>query len=137
MGAVRNVSHRAEFTRRFEQAFGGTMAVYNKYLDNSFAETRTFDGDWRETVQANGTVLPAGPTRPTLDLGYLMKARNSQMVSPLEMQVSYPIDYAMDVFLGYTTPSGYENPGRPLPQIVAGELEWGEIFREEWDRARA
>jgi hypothetical protein len=125
-------SHRLAFEARFVRAFHGTIKIYNKYLDNSFREWRTFDGAFRETIQANGTVLPAGSTRPTYDSGDLQGARQSTFVSPLEMEVTYPISYAMDTFFGYETPSGYQNPARPLPQIVAGEIEWGELFKDCW-----
>ena len=119
-----------EFDRRIESGFQASMKEYNARLDNSFAEWRTWEEAFEETTQRNGTVIPAGFVRPTYDMGDLQGSRVNIPVSPTSEQVTYPIDYSQDVFEGWTTDSGRYIPGRPLPQIVPTEMNWGETFQE-------
>jgi hypothetical protein len=135
MFVVKREPKREEFTRKFNAGFANAMDVYNRTLDNSFAETRTWDEAFAETHQANGNILPAGFDRPTKDLGNLLAARVSDFVTPTDMQVSYPIDYSADVFGGFTSLAGNYVPARPLPQIIPAEVDWVGSFREGYQSA--
>jgi hypothetical protein len=135
MFVVERNSKREEFDTRFAAGFGFAMKVYNKTLDNSFAEDRTWDEAFAETVQRNGRVLPAGFSRPTFDMGNLMKVRVSNFVTPTEMDVTYPIDYSDDIFEGFTSLAENYVPARPLPQIVPNEIDWPDAFLDGWNGA--
>jgi hypothetical protein len=136
MFVVKQIPKREEFNRRFQGGFQAAMDTYNRTLDNSFAEYRVWGEPFPETVQASGNILPAGFVRPTKDLGDLMNARVSSFVTPLEMHVAYPIHYADDVFNGFISLAGNYIPGRPLPQIVPNEIDWGDSFLEGWNATR-
>lgn len=133
MFVVNRIKKRAEFNRRFNGGFLSSMKEYNTRLDNSFAETRTWGEAFPETMQANGTLLPAGFDRPTKDMGDLMEARLSTFVSTTEMEVTYPINYSHDIFAGFTSVADNYIPARPLPQIVPNEVDWVRSFKEGWD----
>jgi hypothetical protein len=123
---------RQNFEDRMEVAFRVMAENYNNRLDGSFYEVRTWEAPFGDTYRKRGDFVPGGYRRDTADTETLVKGRDSVFPSKMEMEVKYPISYAYDVFNGARV-NKKNIPARPLPQIVAGEMEWAEEFKAAWD----
>lgn len=131
-GAVRIVRKREEFNQRLERTVEDVCQEYYGRVGNSFYERRTWDKSFGRTERRSGEVVEAGPTRDAVDLGNLIRSMEMERPTPLQMKMLFRSPYAAKVFLGFITDSGKMIIGRPLPNLVAGEMDWHQEFEKFW-----
>jgi hypothetical protein len=111
-----------------------TYRFYESMLDLSFKQVRKWTGSFEETYRRNRTVVRAGRIRNTYDTGFLQKGRRRVFVTGLWAGTTYRgVPYSWKVFMGFK-PMGTPVPPRPLPKIVAAEMEWSTEFKKQWGK---
>jgi hypothetical protein len=114
------------------QALALTYSDYEEKLDRSFGEKRRWDLPFKRTIRQNLSEVPAGRVRDTKDLGELVRGRKRVLGKRLEIGTSYgDVHYSWKVFKGFRVGRTII-PARPLPNIVAGEMDWAKTFKKNW-----
>jgi hypothetical protein len=132
MVAVRHVRKRKEFNDRLAATIKAVTEDYTVAVVGSFYEQRTWDRSFGRTYRRSGEIVEAGPTRDAVDTGDLLHSIDPQYLTPLHFQLFFRSPYAAKVFLGHVTDAGHMIIGRPLPNLVAGETDWHQLFVEKW-----
>jgi hypothetical protein len=127
--------NRSVLQQKLITAFSGTYRSYERKLDISFTESRKWPSRFEQTYRRNQSVIPAGRIRDTYDLGFLQRGRRRVFTGGVGAGTSYKgIPYSWKVFYGFVA-SGTPVPARPLPKLVAAELDWVLEFKKNWDKS--
>lgn len=134
MAAIVVKRRRGPLLAAMANAMALTYGEYEEKLDRSFTEQREWDSPFKRTVRRNRSVVPAGRVRDTRDLGELVRGRKRVLGKRLEIGTSYSdVHYSWRVFRGFNVGLAVV-PARPLPNIVAGEMDWAKTFKRNWRR---
>jgi len=85
-----------------------------------------------EIIEKEGGYSPPFPVgRDIVDTGALRESQNIKQINPYHTEISYSVDYAMDVHEGCTLKSGKRMSGRPWTWDAVEQLDIVKTFENE------
>jgi len=114
------------FDRVLEQAF---IALVDDFAIEQVNQLEDPKWEWDRITKRKSGVIVDSP-RDIVDIGTLRDALTIEYIDQTEAEISYPVDYAIDVHEGATRSDGSKMPARSWVTAAVDELDLVQVLAD-------